>query len=207
MNFVVGLTGGIGSGKSTVSKLFEDLGITVIDTDVISRKLTEVNGIAINRIRENFGEAYTNSIEGIDRAKMRELIFSDKEARNKLEKILHPLILNEVKTQIEKVSDNYIIVVVPLLFEIDDYQNIVDRTLVVDCDERQQLIRTMARSQLSEEKVKAIMATQMTRQQRLQKSHDVIFNDEDIDHLKKQVLSLHQKYMILSKDGQNHINN
>ena len=153
MNFVVGLTGGIGSGKSTVSKLFEDLGITVIDTDVISRKLTEVNGIAINRIRENFGEAYTNSIEGIDRAKMRELIFSDKEARNKLEKILHPLILNEVKTQIEKVSDNYIIVVVPLLFEIDDYQNIVDRTLVVDCDERQQLIRTMARSQLSEEKV------------------------------------------------------
>ena len=103
MNFVVGLTGGIGSGKSTVSKLFEDLGITVIDTDVISRKLTEVNGIAINRIRENFGEAYTNSIEGIDRAKMRELIFSDKEARNKLEKILHPLILNEVKTQIEKV--------------------------------------------------------------------------------------------------------
>ena len=76
MNFVVGLTGGIGSGKSTVSKLFEDLGITVIDTDVISRKLTEVNGIAINRIRENFGEAYTNSIEGIDRAKMRELIFS-----------------------------------------------------------------------------------------------------------------------------------
>lgn len=192
MSFVVGLTGGIGSGKSTVSKLFEDLGITVIDTDVISRKLTEVNGIAINRIRENFGEAYTNSIEGIDRAKMRELIFSDKEARNKLEKILHPLILNEVKTQIEKVSDNYIIVVVPLLFEIDDYQNIVDRTLVVDCDERQQLIRTMARSQLSEEKVKAIMATQMTRQQRLQKSHDVIFNDEDIDHLKKQVLSLHQ---------------
>lgn len=200
MNFVVGLTGGIGSGKSTVSKLFEDLGITVIDTDVISRKLTEVNGIAINKIRENFGEAYTNSIEGIDRAKMRELIFSDKEARNKLEKILHPLILNEVKTQIEKVSDNYIIVVVPLLFEIDDYQNIVDRTLVVDCDERQQLIRTMARSQLSEEKVKAIMATQMTRQQRLQQADDVIANNDDIDSLKKQTLSLHQKYLSLCKD-------
>ncbi|MFZ1851088.1 MAG: dephospho-CoA kinase [Nitrosomonas sp.] len=200
MSFVVGLTGGIGSGKSTVSKLFEDLGITVIDTDVISRKLTEVNGIAINRIRENFGEAYTNSIEGIDRAKMRELIFSDKEARNKLEKILHPLILNEVKTQIEQVSDNYIIVVVPLLFEIDDYQNIVDRTLVVDCDEHQQLIRTMARSQLSEEKVKAIMATQMTRQQRLQQADDVINNNDDIDSLKKQTLSLHQQYLSLYKD-------
>ena len=200
MSFVVGLTGGIGSGKSTVSKLFEDLGITVIDTDVISRKLTEVNGIAINRIRENFGEAYTNSIEGIDRAKMRELIFSDKEARNKLEKILHPLILNEVKTQIEQVSDNYIIVVVPLLFEIDDYQNIVDRTLVVDCDEHQQLIRTMARSQLSEEKVKAIMATLMTRQQRLQQADDVINNNDDIDSLKKQTLSLHQQYLSLYKD-------
>lgn len=200
MPLVVGLTGGIGSGKSTVSKFFADLGITIIDTDVISRELTEVNGAAISKIRETFGDNSINSVGEVDRAKMRELIFSDKEARITLEKILHPLILNEVRVQVEQVNDNYLIVVVPLLFETDDYRNIIDRTLVVDCDERQQLSRTMKRSHLSEEKVKAIIGTQTTRQQRLQKADDIILNNGDIDSLKKQVLSLHQKYLSLSKD-------
>lgn len=200
MPFVVGLTGGIGSGKSTASKFFADLGITIIDTDVISRKLTEANGIAISRIREIFGDSSINSVGEVDRAKMRELVFSDKEARITLEKILHPLILNEVRAQIEQVTDSYAIVVVPLLFETDDYRNIVDRTLVVDCDERQQLIRTMERNHLPEEKVKAIMAAQMTRQQRPQKADDIILNDDDIDSLKEQILSLHQKYLNLCKN-------
>jgi len=197
MPFVVGLTGGIGSGKSTASKFFADLGITIIDTDVISKKLTEANGIAISRIREAFGDSSISSVGEVDRVKMRELVFSDKEARITLEKILHPLILNEVRAQIEQVTDSYAIVVVPLLFETDDYHNIVDRTLVVDCDERQQLIRTMERNHLPEEKVKAIMAAQMTRQQRSQKADDIILNDDDIDSLKEQILSLHQKYLCL----------
>lgn len=199
MTFVVGLTGGIGCGKSTVSRLFADLGITIVDTDILAKKFTEVNGLAVNAIREAFGDGCINSIGAVDRVKMLDLIFSDNNARTRLEKILHPLILKEVTIQIKKITEAYIIIVVPLLFETHDYDNAVERVLVVDCSESLQLLRTMTRSRLSEEKVKAIMATQVTRQRRLQLADDIIINDHDIDSLKRQILTLHKKYLILAK--------
>ncbi|MEQ1721168.1 MAG: dephospho-CoA kinase [Nitrosomonas sp.] len=199
MTFVVGLTGGIGCGKSTVSRLFADLGITIVDTDILAKKFTEVNGLAVNAIREAFGDGCINSIGAVDRVKMLDLIFSDNNARTRLEKILHPLILKEVTIQIKKITEAYIIIVVPLLFETHDYDNVVERVLLVDCSESLQLLRTMTRSRLSEEKVKAIMATQVTRQRRLQLADDIIINDHDIDSLKRQILTLHKKYLIFAK--------
>lgn len=199
MTFVVGLTGGIGCGKSTVSRLFADLGITIVDTDILAKKFTEVNGLAVNPIREAFGDGCINSVGAVDRVKMLDLIFSDNNARTRLEEILHPLILKEVTIQIKEITEAYIIIVVPLLFETHDYDDIVKRALVVDCSESLQLLRTMTRSQLSEEKVKAIMATQVTRQRRLQLADDIIINDHDIDSLKRQVLTLHKKYLISAK--------
>ena len=199
MTFVVGLTGGIGCGKSTVSRLFADLGVTIVDTDILAKKFTEVNGLAVNAIREAFGNGCINSIGAVDRVKMLDLIFSDNNARTRLEKILHPLILKEVTIQIKEITEAYIIIVVPLLFETHDYDNTVERVLVVDCSESLQLLRTMTRSRLSEEKVKAIMAAQVTRQRRLQLADDIITNDHDIDSLKRQVLTLHKKYLIFAK--------
>ncbi|GKS70426.1 dephospho-CoA kinase [Nitrosomonas sp. PY1] len=199
MAFVIGLTGGIGCGKSTVSRLFADLGVMIVDTDVIAKKFTEVNGLAVNTIREAFGSSFINSVGAVDRVKMLDLIFSDNNARARLEKILHPLILREVTIQIEQITEAYIIIVVPLLFETHDYDNSIERILVVDCNESLQLSRTMTRSRLSEEKVKAIMATQVTRQRRLLLADDVIVNDHDIDSLKKQVHALHKKYLAFAK--------
>lgn len=202
MTFVVGLTGGIGCGKSSASEIFSDLGIDVIDTDVISRELTQSGGSAIRMIQNTFGDAFITADGSLDRNKMRNLIFSRGDARLKLEEILHPLILEETFLQAKQTYSPYIIIVIPLLFETNDYDNIVQRTVVVDCDEPQQLSRTMTRSHLSEEKVRAIMVTQFSREARLKKADDIIINNQDIDHLRMQVLQLHYKYLMLSEKNQ-----
>lgn len=199
MTFIVGLTGGIGCGKSSVSKLFSDLGIDVIDTDIMARKLTEPYGLAIRMIQNTFGDTFIAADGSLDRNKMRSVIFSDNDSRLKLEKILHPLILKETVRQVAQTESSYTIIVVPLLFESNDYDNIIQRTLVVDCEEQQQILRTMARSKLSEQEVKAIMSTQVSREDRLQKADDIIINNHDINYLKTQVVQLHQKYLTLSK--------
>lgn len=198
MVFIVGLTGGIGCGKTSTSELFSNLGITVIDTDVIARELTQSGGLAISAIQNSFGNRFVTSDGALDRNKMRNLIFSDYAARLKLEKILHPLILKETISRIKKISSPYAIVVIPLLFETCDYENIIQRVLVVDCDEQLQLSRTIARTNLSAEKVKAIIATQISREVRLQKADDIIINNYDINHLKQQVLDRHNQYLLLS---------
>ncbi len=200
MTFIVGLTGGIGCGKSSVSQFFLDLGIDVIDTDVIARKLTQPHGLAIRLIRNTFRDNLIAADGALDREKMRNLIYSDSDSRLKLEKILHPLILKETVQEIAQTRSSYIIIVVPLLFETNDYTNIIQRILVVDCEEQQQILRTMARSNLSEQQVKAIMAAQISRKVRLQKADDVIINNHDIDYLKVQVTQLHHKYLILSEN-------
>lgn len=197
MTFIVGLTGGIGCGKSSVSQFFAELGIDIIDTDVIARKLTQPDGQAIGLIRDSFGDAFLTANGSLDREKMRNQVFSDSHARHKLEKILHPLILQEVIEQIKQTRSPYIVLVVPLLFETDDYDDIIHRSLVVDCEESIQILRTMARSQLSEQHVKAIMAQQVSRQTRLQKADDIITNNRDIDFLKTQVTQLHNNYLII----------
>lgn len=197
MTFIVGLTGGIGCGKSSASQFFTELGIDVIDTDVIARKLTQPDGQAISLIKDSFGDAFLTANGSLDREKMRNQVFSNSHARRKLEKILHPLILKEVTEQIAQTRSPYSILVVPLLFETNDYDHIIQRSLAVDCEESTQISRTMARSQLSEQQVKAIMAQQISRQTRLQKADDVITNNRDIKFLKTQVIQLHDKYMII----------
>lgn len=206
MTFIVGLTGGIGCGKSSVSQFFAELGIDIIDTDVIARKLTQPDGQAIGLIRDSFGDAFLTANGSLDREQMRNQVFSDSHARRKLEKILHPLILKEVIEQIKQTRSPYIVLVVPLLFETDDYDDIIHRSLVVDCEESMQISRTMARSQLSEQQVKAIMAQQISRQTRLQKTDDIITNNRDIDFLKTQVTQLHNKYLIICKNKSDTVN-
>jgi dephospho-CoA kinase len=201
MTFIVGLTGGIGCGKSSASRLFSELGIDVVDTDVIARQLTQPHGQAISSIKDSFGNAFLTTDGSLDREKMRNLVFSDSCARHKLEEILHPLILQETIAQIEQSRSPYTIIAVPLLLETNDYDPIVQRILVIDCEEQTQISRTMARSQLSEQEVKAIMAQQISRKDRLQKADDVIINNRDIDFLKVQVIQLHHRYLVLSKDG------
>jgi dephospho-CoA kinase len=198
MTLIVGLTGGIGSGKSTVGQYFVDLGIDVIDTDVIARMLTEPGGLAINSIKNSFVQAMIATDGSLNREKMRNLIFSDNNYKLALENILHPLILTETLQQIRKALSPYIIIAIPLLFETNDYDKIIQRTLVIDCEEKQQILRTMERSKLSEDQVKAIIATQISRTHRLQKADDIIVNNLDIAYLKAQVAQLHRKYISLS---------
>lgn len=200
MTFVVGLTGGIGCGKSSTSQFFSDLGIDVIDTDVIARQLTQPNGSAISLIQNTFGSSVIAADGALDRNKMRDLIFANSELRHKLEQILHPLILKAVIRRIKQSQAPYVIVVIPLLFETNDYNHLIQHILVIDCDEQQQLLRTMERSNLSEQKVRSIMATQVTRETRIQKADDVILNNQNIEYLKAQILLLHHKYLALSKD-------
>ncbi|WP_293006170.1 dephospho-CoA kinase [Nitrosomonas sp.] len=198
MTFIVGLTGGIGCGKSSASQCFGDLGADVIDTDVIARMLTKPHGLAMSSIKNSFGDTMMAADGSLDRKKMRDSIFSDINQRITLEKILHPLILAETLQQVKKTRSPYIIVVIPLLFETDDYDKVVQRSLVVDCEEQQQILRTMERSKLTEHQVKAIIATQVSRKDRLQKADDVIDNSQDLAYLKAQVVQLHRKYLSLS---------
>lgn len=200
MTFVVGLTGGIGCGKSSASQFFSDLGIDVIDTDIIARQLTQPNGSAISLIQNTFGSSIIAADGTLDRNKMRDLVFANSELRHKLEQILHPLILKAVIRRIKQSQAPYVIVVIPLLFETNDYNHLIRHILVIDCDEQQQLLRTMERSNLSEQKVRSIMATQVTRETRIQKADDVILNNQDIEYLKAQILLLHHKYLALSKN-------
>jgi len=200
MRLIVGLTGGIGCGKSAASQFFSELGIDVIDTDVISQRLTQPVGAAIPLIQEEFGKNFITADNALDRSKMRQLVFSNDNARLKLENILHPLILQETLLHIEQSHSPYIILVVPLLLENSEYRALVQRILVIDCEEEQQLRRTMSRSQLSEQQVKAIMAAQVSRETRLQSADDVIVNNQDSAHLRTQVLQLHHTYLLLSQD-------
>lgn len=199
MALVVGLTGGIGSGKSSAGKIFMELGIDVIDTDQISHELTQSGGAAIPAIRSQFGDEFIAVDGALDRIKMRQLVFSDNHQRSKLEALLHPLILKETTRRIHQYHSPYIIVAIPLLFETDDYNHLIQRTLVIDCDEHLQITRTIARSNLSAEEVKAIMASQVSRWKRLEMADDIIINNQTIDHLRAQITELHKTYLSLSK--------
>jgi dephospho-CoA kinase len=195
MNLCVGLTGGIGCGKSTVSKLFADRGAGIIDTDVIAHQLTLSNGDAIPAIHEAFGSDYVGKNGALDRNKMRTLIFSDDAAKQRLESILHPLILAQAKNEFQPLLNKpYVIITVPLLFTSPTFQQLVQRTLVVDCAEGQQVSRVMTRSKMTEMEVRKIIAQQTPCAERLKRADDVITNDSSIDHLTAQVDFLHKFY-------------
>ena len=195
---VIGLTGGIGSGKSTVAALFSNMDIPVIDTDVVAREVVCPGSEALDEIRHSFGEQYLQADGQLDRNAMRQLVFTDELAREKLESIIHPRIRKKVWLWIEKQQSFYCIVVVPLLLE-KSWNEYFDRILVVDLEENIQIERTMQRDHLSREDVMAIMHTQIPRLQRINAADDIIENHFDEMDLQKQVSQLHQNYLNLSK--------
>lgn len=194
---VVGLTGGIGCGKSTAAEIFAQLGAAVIDTDQISRQLTEVGQPALAMIRAQFGDTYFLVDGSLDRARLRHLVFSDPEAKSRLEHVLHPLIKDEVRRRLAEIQAPYTIVAVPLLLETGNYGDLVQRILAVDCMEQQQVERVMARSQLSTDEVRAIMTTQVSRDERLRLADDICSNDGDLPGLREQIMELHERYLRL----------
>lgn len=197
MSGLVGLTGGIGCGKSTVARLFEELGATVVDTDAISHSLTRPGGEAIPALRAAFGDDYINAEGALDRPRMRQLVFSDPAAKQRLESILHPMIRTHMLAQAHAATAPYSLLVIPLLFEAGNYLEVVQRALVVDCDEATQVTRTVQRSGLSEAEVRAIMTLQVTREERLRRADDIIRNNDGMDELWQQVVPLHQEYTAL----------
>ena len=205
---VIALTGGIGSGKSTVANVLAEFGAAVIDTDAIAHRLTAAGQSGARAIGEQFGTQYLAADGALDRSRMRELVFSDPHARKKLEILLHPMIRAEVEIEMNAVVDAaanrapapYIVIVVPLLVETGAYRNLARRVLVVDCDECQQVARVVERSGLTAEAVQAIMANQVSRTERLRRADDVVHNDGDLATLRSMVKALHRKYLDLAKN-------
>jgi dephospho-CoA kinase len=198
MRFCVGLTGGIGCGKSQATAMFAELGADVVDTDAIAHELTAPGGSAMDAIAQTFGSEYVRDDGSLDRGRMRELVFADPQAKSRLEAIVHPMIRAESRRRVEEGTAAYVVLVVPLLLETGAYRDMVTRVLVVDCDEAQQIARTMARSGLTEEAVRRIMAAQLPRAHRLQQADDVLSNDADIASLRAQVEALHERYLALA---------
>jgi dephospho-CoA kinase len=202
MSFVVGLTGGIGSGKSAAAAELERLGATVVDTDAIAHELTRAGGAAVAEVERLFGKDLIGEGRSMDRKKMRDRVFADPAAKKALEALLHPLIREESGRRIAAARGPYVIHVVPLLVESPDYRSRVDRVLVIDVPEALQLERVRRRSALSEGEVRAIVAAQATRAERLAAADDVIENRGTIDALREQVAALHRKYLEYSQAAQ-----
>ena len=199
MAYVVGLTGGIGSGKSAAAEEFARLGATVVDTDAIAHELTQAGGAAIAQVRRLFGGEYVEHSGAMDRAKVRALVFRDRAAKKKLEALLHPMIRAESERRIATASGPYVVHVVPLLVESPGYRERVARVLVVDCPEAVQVERVRRRSSLAEDEVRRIVSAQISRQDRLAAADDVIDNSGAVDALHKQVRELHARYLAVAR--------
>ncbi len=196
MKLCVGLTGGIGSGKSTVARLFADLGAGVVDTDVISHQLTQAGGIAMPVILAHFGADYADEHGALHRQNMRTRIFSDPAAKSTLEAILHPLILAQAENMLARcTTPPYTLLVAPLLFENPLFQRPIQRILVVDCPEALQVERVMQRNQLTAAAVRNIIAQQTPRTTKIARAHDIICNTQDLSYLRTHVANLHQTYL------------
>ncbi len=195
----IGLTGGIGSGKSFVADLFALHGASLIDTDQIAHQLTAPGGRAMPAIRDSFGAGFITAEGALDRAAMRERVFADPGARRQLEAILHPLIGADTEAAAQAADGDYLIFVVPLLVESGRWVDRVDRVLVVDCPETLQVERVMQRSHLPAAQVEAIMGSQASRQQRLAIADDVIVNDGQRAPVEAAVARLHAQYLALAQ--------
>lgn len=200
--FVIGLTGGIGSGKSTVADLFAARGVPIVDTDLIAHRITAPHGVAMAQIAQAFGAEFVAPDGSMDRARMRTLVFGDESARKRLEAITHPLIRSETERETREANGPYVIVVVPLLVESGTWKTRVDRVLTVDCSVETQIARVMRRNAFTREQVLAIIARQATREARLAAADDVVVNDNgatletlghDVDALHKTLLTLAAK--------------
>lgn len=194
--FTVGLTGGIGCGKTTVADLFAARGASIVDTDQIAHVLTAPHGAAMPALLDEFGAGFATPDGALDRAKMRALVFADPGARARLEAILHPRIREATAAAALLATGPYVIFVVPLLIESGSWRERVTRILAIDCPEAVQVARVMARNGLDEAQVRAIMAAQATRAERLAAADDVILNDAGVEALLPQVERLHAEYLV-----------
>lgn len=195
----IGLTGGIGCGKTTVSNLFADFGVPIIDADEISRNLTQTSQIALQQIKQTFGSAVFFENGELNRLALKTLIFQKPTAKAQLEAILHPLIFAEISKQAQQVSTPYCIVSIPLLFETNA-QNLVDRILVIDCDLATQIARVQRRDNLPVEQIQAIIDSQINADYRKANADDLLNNTKPPDALAKDVKKLHNFYLSLSLD-------
>ncbi|CAH2773624.1 MAG: Dephospho-CoA kinase (EC [uncultured Caballeronia sp.] len=198
--FSIGLTGGIGSGKSTVADMFAVRGVPLIDTDLIAHRITAPGGVAMPLIASEFGQDFVAANGALDRAKMRTLVFADDTAKAQLEAIVHPLIRAETERQRHAAQGAYHIVVVPLLVELGEWAARVSRVLVVDCPVETQIARVMQRRGFTRDQVLAIIAKQATWEARLAAADDVVLNDESatLETLAQDVDTLHTRYLALA---------
>lgn len=196
--YTIGLTGGIGSGKSTVARAFEAHGVEIVDADALAHGLTAPGGAAIPALRAAFGDEVIDATGALDRARMRRIAFADPGARKRLEAILHPMIRAETDRLTQSARSPYLILMIPLLVESGDPRERCDRVLVVDCPEAEQIRRVMARSGLARTDVEAIMATQASRANRLAAADDVVDNSGEPTGIDAQVAMLHRRYLGLA---------
>ena len=197
--FKVGLTGGIGCGKTTVSDLFSKLGVPVIDADVIARELLSPGSETSKIVLEEFGDDITDNLSGIDRGRLRQLVFENEGARKKLEAILHPLVHRRIQQLAEAIDAPYCIVSIPLLFEAGQ-QDLVDRILVIDASEENQILRATARDHSSVEEIRKIIASQIPADERVARADDIIRNNNGIEELASRVSELDRLYRSLAVD-------
>ena len=191
---IIGLTGGIGSGKTAVSDTFKSLGIDIVDADVSSRHVVEKGQPALDDIQAHFGDGILDSENNLDRAKLREIIFKNPQERVWLEKLLHPKIAKHIKDQLENSDSPYCILVSPLLLETEQ-KSYCSFVLVVDVPEESQIARTAKRDGVSEEQVKNIISAQIDREKRIEQADEIIINDGSMEELKEKVVVLHTKYL------------
>lgn len=205
--FKIGLTGGIGSGKSRVAEFFASWGAAIIDTDVIAHELTAPGGAAIEPIRHEFGADVIAPTGALDREAMRDLVFESPQARSQLEAIVHPLIGSVTKRRAESAAGCYLVFVVPLLVESGRWRSQVDRICVVDCDTATQVARVKARSGLTAEAIGRIMSAQASREARLAVADDVVLNDEltTVQELERRAWQLHVSWCAQAQQASEHV--
>lgn len=194
---IVGLTGGIGSGKTSVANIFRELHVPVLDADQIGRDLIKIGQPSYLATIDHFGNSIVNKDQTINRAKLKSIIFESKEERAWLEQLLHPLIISELKKKIASIDSEYVVIEIPLLFEAN-LEEAIDRILVIDCNEQFQIDRIMKRDGIPKEAVQSIIASQISRTNRLARAHDVINNEGEQSELRKEINDLHQYYRELA---------
>ena len=197
---IIGLTGGIGSGKSAAAALFKDIGVDLIDADDLARDSLSINSEGYKLFIEEFGDKYLDENKNINRELIRKLIFNDSDAKSKLENIIHPIVRSGIESFIKNTKSNYCIIVVPLIFETNS-SKIYDRVLVIDCDVDVQISRTSKRDNQTKSDIENIINKQATREQRLSIADDVIVNNGSLDLLRNEVLKIHKKYLEIVKNG------
>ena len=197
---IIGLTGGIGSGKSAAAALFKGIGVDLIDADDLARDSLNINSEGYKLFIEEFGDKYLDENKNINRELIRKLIFNDSDAKSKLENIIHPIVRSGIETFIKNTKSDYCIIVVPLIFETNS-SKIYDRVLVIDCDVDVQISRTSKRDNQTKSDIENIINKQATREQRLSIADDVIVNNGSLDLLRNEVLKIHKKYLEIIKNG------